>query len=110
FPMDHHFAVMESREILLIVVTFSIFSVILAQFLWYRSLGLISTTLASIITLLMPFFGVILALLILQERLWMYHAWGGIFVLLGLVFTVINRHRHPQKHHSWWQRLLHGMH
>lgn len=107
---QHDFSSLESSQILLTLLAFSAFSIILGQFLWYRSLELISTTLASSVSLLMPLFGVALAVIILKEQVLFHHLWGGAFVVLGLVFTVIHRHKHPSKHHSFWQRLFHGLH
>lgn len=104
---QHDFSALSSTQIFLMIAAFSVFSIILAQFLWYRSLELISTTLASSISLLAPVFGVILAIVVLREGFFMYHLWGGLLVVLGLIFTVIHRHRHPQEHHGFWQRLKH---
>ncbi len=102
----HDFTALNTPENLLILIAFSIFSIILAQFLWYRSLDLISTTLASSISVLIPLFGVVLAVLILNEQFFIYHLSGSILVLLGLIFTVIHRHRHPEKKPGLWRRLM----
>ncbi|MEA3305038.1 MAG: DMT family transporter [Patescibacteria group bacterium] len=85
-------------EILLPLVMFALFTIIGAQFFWYKTLELVSASTASSISLTTPIFGVALSYLVLGESIESYHYIGGIFIFIGLVLTVFHHKKHP-KHH-----------
>ena len=77
---------------------FSLFTIVLAQIFWYKSLELIPASLASSFGLIGPFVGVSLAIVLLGESFQSHHFIGGLFVIFGLLFTIIHRQKHPKYH------------
>ena len=105
---QHNFQSLSELNVVKLLIIFSIIAIMACQFLWYKSLKIISATRASTISLLSPFFGVIFAVLILGEKLAIYHLYGGILVIIGLVLTVIHHQKHP--HHHIHQKVKHHLH
>lgn len=108
FDVQHDVTGVLNPEIIIPLLAFALLTVVLAQFLWYKTLELIPATVASNLGLLGPFFGVILAVLILNERLYFYHLAGGLFVIFGLVLTIMHHQKHT--HHHLVQKTKHWFH
>lgn len=98
FNFQHDIRPIMDSKVLLPLVLYVIFVIVAAQLLWYKSLEVISATKASIIHLLLPVFGILFSIIILQEELFAYHFWGGLCILLGLILTMLHHHTHPHHH------------
>lgn len=66
---------------------------VLSNLLWYRGNRRIGPARASIFINLIPVFGAILAITLLDERLFIYHLAGGSLVVLGLYLAAADRGR-----------------
>lgn len=108
FNVQHDMAPLLESKTAFTIIFFSLFTIILAQFLWYSALELIPASLASSIGLLSPFFGVLFAIVILREDILPYHYIGGILVMIGLVFTVYHHQQHPK--HQLIEKVKHWTH
>ena len=106
---NHDFSFLSDSTTLVTALIFSVCSIALAQWFWYYSLERIRASHASIIGLLSPLFGVILAVIILSETVESWHLIGGLLVVGGLAMTVVHHHKHS-KHHGILLRFKHHIH
>lgn len=110
FVFDIHYDInaILNKEILIPLTIFSLFVIVFGQLMWYKTLELIPASIASSISLLAPLIGIFLAVMVLQETLYVYHLTGGIIILTGLTLTIINHQKHP--HHHKLQKAKHWLH
>jgi drug/metabolite transporter (DMT)-like permease len=98
FEFTHNLDPLLDRNVLMPLILYVLFVIVAAQILWYKSLEVISTTKASIIHLLLPVFGILFSIIILNEEFFTYHLWGGLCILIGLILTMLHHHTHPHHH------------
>lgn len=67
-----------------VVIYTAIFASLAAQSCWIRSIELIGSNPTSVFINLVPFFGVLLAVTILGEKLHLFHAIGIVFIFVGI--------------------------
>ncbi len=84
------------QKTILIFISYAIFTLMVANFLWYKALEKIKVSSSSILTFLKPLLGVILAHFILQEKIAGFHLVGGVLILTGLIFSM----QHHKKYSS----------
>ncbi|MFP8967065.1 DMT family transporter [Pokkaliibacter sp. CJK22405] len=65
-----------------------LFASILAYLLWNHGIRVLGPAAASLFIFLMPVFGSLLAVVFLDEAFLVYHAVGGVMILLGLMLGV----------------------
>ncbi|WP_457572925.1 DMT family transporter [Desulfolithobacter sp.] len=72
---------------ILAILYISIFASILAFFFWNRGVASIGPVKAGMYIHFMPFFGAVLSILFLEERLALFHVIGALFVGAGIFLT-----------------------
>ena len=98
-PLEHKFPAIENIltfKFLGILCLFSLCSIMLAQYFWYKSLEMIPATIASSTNLAQPLFGILLSVIILNESLNLFHIYGGLFIFIGFILTVYHHQSHPK--------------
>jgi len=108
FNIQHNISSIMNTDIILPLVAFSLFTIVFAQLLRYKTLELIPATVASTIWLMSPLFWVLLAVTILKENVYSYHFIWWTFVLFGLALTAIHQQKH--QHHHLLQKMKHRFH
>ncbi len=108
FGFSHDITPLSNKHILIFLCGYVFFGIFLGQLLWYKALDIISITINSVIALTYPIFGVFFAWLILDEKIMMYHFWGGTLIFGGLFLTLLHNRKYP--HHHLLQRFKHGFH
>lgn len=73
------------------VVYMAIIPTVIATTMWNASIGAVGPNRASIFLNLLPVFGILFGVLLLDEQLYGYHVIGGIFVCLGISLMVARR-------------------
>jgi len=96
FDVVHDTTALFDGKIFILLASFSLIAIATPQLLWYKSLEVLPTSLISSLGLLNPVFGVILAVLILDEAVSWFHYVGGCIVFLGLYFTLSHQQNHPE--------------
>jgi len=87
---------------------FAIFTIILAQFLWYKALDMVEASKLSSLAMMGPLFGITMAVMFLGEEISSYHIYGFILVLIGLAITMHHEQKH--EHHEKHLRIKHFFH
>jgi drug/metabolite transporter (DMT)-like permease len=105
FNIQHSIPSPLDKTVIIPLIIFSLFTIVIAQLLWYKALKQISATLASSLSLLRPFFALMLAALILKEDLYTYHLLGGLLATPGLILTI--QHHQKHRHHHLIQKVKH---
>lgn len=72
----------------------AVFPILLGQSFWYKSMKICSGMSLSMVSLTAPIFGIIFACLLLGENIYVYHYWGGAFILMGLIISRIKPDGH----------------
>ncbi len=108
FSTKYDTTLLFEKQVLIPLLLFAVFTMIFAQFFWYKALELIPAHTAASLALSPIFFGVILAIIILKEEIYSYHLLGGAFVIVGLIFTIFHQKEHP-KHHLL-EKVKHWFH
>ena len=94
-PFDYDFRMIFSdQKTILIFVSYAIFTLMVANFLWYKSLEKIKVSSSSVLVFLKPLLGVILAYFILQEKIADFHLWGGLMIIVGLALSILHHKKH----------------
>ncbi len=94
-PLDYDLQEIKlDSKTILIFISYAIFTLMVANFLWYKSLEKIKVSTSSLLIFLRPLIGVILAYFILREKIYSFHFWGGISIIIGLIFLMIHRKKH----------------
>lgn len=78
-----------STEALLAIVYYGVFATVLAYVLWTAGVGKVSGATAGAATAAMPASSVLLAALILGERIHWYHLVGCLMIVLGILVTTL---------------------
>lgn len=105
FNISHDFSAIKEKEAFRMLIFYSVVGIAIARFLWFKCLNRISATQASMISLLSPIFGLILAVIILRENLYFYHMVGGAVVIVGMALTVF--HQQTQRGGETHPRIRH---
>ncbi len=108
FDFTHSTEKIFTQEILIPLFGFALFTILLAQIFWYKSLDCIEASKLSTFSMLGPIFGIIMAILILEEEIYTYHIIGFLFVLFGLSITLY--HEQKDLHHEKHMRMKHFFH
>jgi len=108
FEFTHDFSALQNKNVLIFLLAYVGLCIFLAQLLWYKSLDIISSSTSGNILLLYPIFGVFFSWLILDESLFFYHLFGGVFIFAGLIIGLI--HRKKQNHFHLLHKLKHFFH
>ncbi len=96
--MDFNFKEIQfDQKTVLILISYAIFTLLIANFLWYKSLEKIKVSSSSILIFLKPLLGVILAYFILNEKIAKFHFLGGIFIIGGLIFSMLHHKKYGQQ-------------
>lgn len=107
--IEHDITALGNKQVFRTLVLYSLFTVVLAQFLRFKAMDIIPASRVSTLYLLSPIVAVLLAVIFLKESLDISHLIGGIFVIAGLVFSVLHHQKHP--HHHLHERIKHhGQH
>jgi drug/metabolite transporter (DMT)-like permease len=69
------------------LVAVGLFSSVLAYIFWNRGVEQVGAPVAGLFVHLMPVFGIVLAWLVLDERLHMFHLIGIVLILTGITMT-----------------------
>jgi drug/metabolite transporter (DMT)-like permease len=105
FDLDHNLTPLTNSNLLGHIIIFSLFTILISQMLWYKSLELIPANIAGSLSLFGPISSLFLAVTILKENLYTYHFIGGFLVIAGLILIV--RHQQKHKHNHLIQKLKH---
>lgn len=100
--MTHHFAPIFQPSVFKPLLIFSIIGIAIARFLWFKAVDLIPASRASAISLISPVIALILAAVILKEKMDLYHMVGGALVIMGLTLGVFHEEFNP--HHLLQQK------
>jgi drug/metabolite transporter (DMT)-like permease len=84
-PMGHDLAV--TRTHIVSILYISIFASVLAFLFWNKGVASIGPVKAGMYIHLMPFFGALLSIWLLQEGLAIFHVIGAILVFSGIALT-----------------------
>ncbi len=103
--ITHDFTALGDPRALKILASYITFVVIIAQFLWYEALDNTKGGRASTMMLLTPILAVIMAVIFLEESLDPTHFFSGLFIIGGLILTVLHHQKH--KHHRKHQHIKH---
>ena len=108
FDFSHSTENIMSQEVLMLLFGFAIFTIILAQFLWYKALDMVEASKLSSFSMMGPLFGITMAVMFLGEEISSYHIYGFILVLIGLAITMHHEQKH--EHHEKHLRIKHFFH
>ncbi|QQR84083.1 DMT family transporter [Candidatus Peregrinibacteria bacterium] len=96
FDFSHDFSPIFNMKNFLVLAFFSLIVIVGAQSLWYKSVEMIPANRASTIGMSSPLFGVMFAMMILGEKLSMYHLFGGSLIVIGLIFSTLHHQTNPE--------------
>jgi drug/metabolite transporter (DMT)-like permease len=103
--------IFKETELMLILISYAIFILLTADFLWYKSLEKIKVSTSALLVFLKPLFGVIFAIIILKEVFDKFHVIGGALIIIGLLFSTIHHEEHNiqknYKKHYWLPHWFH---
>lgn len=108
FGFQHSFSNLVHYDVFFTALFFTLVAIIGAQYLWYKSVEMIPANAASTIGMTSPFFGVLVAVIVLGERLSYFHMVGGILIVIGLIYSTLHRHTHT--HHKKHLTVKNWMH
>jgi drug/metabolite transporter (DMT)-like permease len=108
FDFSHSTENLLNQEVLTLLFGFAIFTIILAQFLWYKALDMVEASKLSTFSMMGPLFGIAMAVIFLGEEISGYHVFGFILVLIGLTITLHHEQKH--EHHEKHLRIKHFFH
>lgn len=108
FQFEHNFSPLSEKNILITAILFTSIAIVGAQYLWYKAVELIPASAASTIGMTSPFFGVIIAIVVLGESLLFHHVVGGLLIIIGLIFSTL--HMQQQTHHEKHLKAKHWVH
>jgi drug/metabolite transporter (DMT)-like permease len=96
-PIDYDFqSIKFNQKTILIFVSYAIFTLMIADFLWYKALGKIKISSSSILIFLKPLLGVILAYFILSEKIAGFHFLGGSLIIAGLIMSMFHHKKYSK--------------
>lgn len=81
--------IMPSPEALLAIFYYGVFATVLAYLLWTAGVGRVSGATAGAVTAAMPASSVLLASLILGEKIYWYHMAGCLMIIAGILVTTM---------------------
>ncbi len=108
FDFSHSTESILNQKTLILLFGFAVFTIILAQFLWYKALDLVEASKLSTFSMMGPLFGITMAIVFLGEEISAYHIIGFTGVLIGLAITLHHQKKHP--HHENHMRIKHFFH
>ncbi|MBN2087179.1 DMT family transporter [Candidatus Peregrinibacteria bacterium] len=98
FGFEHNFSKVFDFNTFLIVCAFTLLAIVGAQYLWYKAVEMIPATEASTMGMSSPLFGVLIAMFVLQETLYLHHMVGGLLIVIGLILATLHNQKHPEHH------------
>lgn len=108
FDFSHTTEHLLSQETLTLLFGFAIFTIILAQILWYKALTMIKASMLSTFSMLGPVFGIAMAIIFLKEKILPFHIIGFVLVIIGLAITLHHQKKH--KDHENHMKIKHFFH
>lgn len=94
------------KEVLWLFVLFATITIFGAQLLWYKSLEKVSAKQLSLISLLLPFVGVLFSVVILQEELLRYHIIWWSIIIIWMIGTHLHIRKSSISHlHLRWKHI-----
>lgn len=94
--------VLIEKDMFHVLIIYALIVILSAQLLWYKSLKILPAFQISLILLLLPLFGVLFSVAILQEKLALYHLWGGLGIFIGMIISNLHFEMdsiHQKSHH-----------
>jgi drug/metabolite transporter (DMT)-like permease len=88
---QHDISPMTTPTVLAIFIGYAVFSRAVGQVLWYTAMQKISESSVAFLQLLAPIFGIIFAVIIVQEQINQYQIIGMILIIAGLLLSIIHR-------------------
>lgn len=108
FGFQHSFKELAQTDVMITAILFALVAIVGAQYLWYKAVELIPASGASTIGMTSPFFGVLVAMVVLGEKLSFFHMIGGLLIVIGLIYSTLHRQTHT--HHRRALRAKQWMH
>nr|WP_281269765.1 DMT family transporter [Phocoenobacter uteri] len=91
--LDQFFAPFGNMDFVWSILYLGILSSVLTSFLTNYALPLIPASQMAVLNNLSPILSILSGVLLLDERLYQYHILGGVFVIIGIVMTLVFRKR-----------------